>query len=521
MKRFRLNFIMLMISISAIVATSCEKSVDRPERSLSVAEADLTYTYLGGSHEITVDTDYDKWTAQPNVKWIKITQSDGKFTATAEPNNMESDNPGRARTATITVTAGTKRFDKITVAQGGNFLSLSTNKLEFSGLAPEDATEIPAKSVTVEFVKPWTASKALNAAGEEPAWFSFTQDGDKLNVTVTENLWPAAAREAITAGKIYVQTEDYLDSVIINQARAPRPLEYFAEIKYTGRFINVNDVEYAVADVKLTGREVDSVRVALVPSTWDEAIVEDILDGAITSVPLKADGTVQRPTSGPGPYTYVVLTFCKDKIYREYAYDEFVLTGEESPWVSLGFCEYTDDVLISLYSSDVDDIPTYDVEIFEHKDKPGLFRLKNPYGEDYPYNDPGDYDEDDVFIEIDATDRDGVFINYQSMGVDWGYGTHYIYSVAAHNMDDGATLEEVKTDGDCGTYQNKVITFPARKLIIADDDGMYVANKSGMWKVDMSALSPAPKSVLSKKNASATNKISKSRSLSQEKVPLK
>ena len=519
MKRFRLNYIMLMVCASVILTTACKDEL-RKERSLSVTTESLSFAYGGGSQDVTIDTDYDKWSARPNVEWIKITKGEGMFTVTALPND-----PGRNREAEIIITSGAKRHT-IAVDQGGHILALSAAKLDFAALPAAGQTEIAPKEVTVEVInKPWTATKAKNAAGEEPAWFNFAQTGNKLSVSVKAYTY-SATDPATREGKIYVQMDAYKDSVIIAQAReaAPPPEpDYKATIKYSGRFINANDVEFAVADVKLTGKDVAEVKVALVPGAWDEDIIEDILDGTITSVTLKADGSVQRQTSGPGAYTYVVLTFDKDKEYQKFAYDEFELAdlSGESPWVSLGFCEYTDDLFVTLYSSDPDDIPTYEVEVFEHKDKPGLFRLKNAYGEDYPYNDPGDYDEDDVFIEINATDPDGVYINFQSMGVNWDDAAS-IYSMAAYHMDNGASLAKVKEDGHCGTYKNKVITFPNRKLLVAfeGDPNLYTGNRNDMWKVDMTKLSPTTKSAF-RKSTSTANKISRTRSFSMEKAPLK
>lgn len=317
MKRFKLNYIMLMVCASAILATACKDETKDP--SLSVATATLNYAYGGGSQDVTLDTDFTNWSARPDVEWIKITMGDGRFTATAEPND-----PGRKRTGKIVVAAGRMRHE-IEVSQGGNILSLSAAKLDFEALPEEGQTSIDPKEVTVEVInKPWTATKAKNSAGNEPAWFDFTQNGDKLSVTVVENPWPAVARE----GKIYVQMDAYKDSVIIAQARAPRPFEYDAEIKYAGRLIDANEVEFALADVILKGREVDSARVALVPGHVGSDIEEialEIADGAIPSIPLKADGTVQIKTSGAGDYTFVVITFCKDGILQDNAFDEFVL----------------------------------------------------------------------------------------------------------------------------------------------------------------------------------------------------
>jgi len=301
--------------------------------------------------------------------------------------------------------------------------------------------------------------------------------------------------------------------------------DYSVSMNYLGHYIDLDDVDNAV--VQFTkGSDVASYKYVIVNGALTPTSAEDIADEIINETIAAEEDTENSykifSITDAGKYSVVVVAFDKNGKSQDFAFItfEFIPAGMDDPWVSLGFCEYTDDVLIMLYTGDPDDIPTYDVEILEHKDKPGLFRLKNAYGADYPYNDPGDYDEGNVYIEINATDPDGVYIDYQSMGVDWGYGTHYIYSEASYYMDNGVSFAQVKEDGRCGTYKDDVITFPTKKLLITDDDGMYYANNAGKWKVDMTSLSKkTSKSTLATKSVSL--KKSFVRSANQVKAPFK
>jgi len=123
---------------------------------------------------------------------------------------------------------------------------------------------------------------------------------------------------------------------------------------------------------------------------------------------------------------------------------------------------------------------------------PGLYRLVNPYGEKYPFNDPGDWDESkDYYLEINAIDPAGVYIpHWQEVGVDWGYGYIKMSSVAGRNIANGSTVEEQKSEGNCGKFVNGVITFPTNSLLIAlptyptsNPGAFYEANENNWFQL--------------------------------------
>ena len=268
--------------------------------------------------------------------------------------------------------------------------------------------------------------------------------------------------------------------------------DYSIKLDYLGHYIDLDDVDNAIVQFTI-GDDVANYKYAIIEDVLNAsaavAAANEIIAGTRASYEDTESGYKIFPLDG-GKYTVVAVSFDENGEEQDFDYAafEFIPAGTDNPWISLGFCKYTDDLLVPLYVDDPSYIVTYDVEIFEHKDTPGLFRLKNAYGADYPYNDPGDYEERDVYIEINATDPDGVFIDLQSMGVDWGYGTNYIYSLASYYMDNGYSFEDVKADGLCGSFKNNIITFPENGLIIVDDDDMYDANTNGMFKVDMTNL---------------------------------
>ncbi|MBF6596665.1 MAG: hypothetical protein ITF98_00350 [Fermentimonas sp.] len=187
-----------------------------------------------------------------------------------------------------------------------------------------------------------------------------------------------------------------------------------------------------------------------------------------------------------------------DEYTSVYGKSEYLFKiGVPSPWESLGDATYADDYVSTWFGVGNDE---YKVEIQENLLQPGLFRLVNPYGAAYPYNEPGDWDDSqDWYFEINAVDPTAVFINLQEVGMDWGYGMFSFGSIAALRMSQGKTLEEVKEDGLTGTFENGVITFPAGQLLakMADynDGGMYPANGSGAFVVVMPGVIRADYSI--------------------------
>ena len=139
-----------------------------------------------------------------------------------------------------------------------------------------------------------------------------------------------------------------------------------------------------------------------------------------------------------------------------------VYKTEKNPEVfkSLGMAQYTDDLVSYMFGLDP---VTYEVEVEESQDNPGKYRLVNPYGAAYPYNEAGDYDaENDYYLVIDATDPDYVNIYPGELGADWGYGMMSVMSMADYFIAyQGATVEIMKELGYYGTLKDGVISFTA------------------------------------------------------------
>lgn len=133
----------------------------------------------------------------------------------------------------------------------------------------------------------------------------------------------------------------------------------------------------------------------------------------------------------------------------------------------MGVGTYTDDLVGGIFGADP---VTYEVEVYTATGIDGKYFLKNAYTSEYPYNDPGDYVEEDVMFTIDARDPNRVIVPIQDLGLDWGYGMISVATVAP------------------GTLANGVITFPAQAFYLAMSDynggaWSFYGNSNGAFKL--------------------------------------
>ncbi len=143
------------------------------------------------------------------------------------------------------------------------------------------------------------------------------------------------------------------------------------------------------------------------------------------------------------------------------AYEENLRNNDEngsinSRWKSIGTGTYTDGIVAPLFGLEP---KTYNVEIMEHVDSAGLYRIMNPYANSvYPYADD-DCAEEGTYLVVNACDPDGVFIPKQSLGMDWGFGEMSFVSEGARYLDQ-YSFESIKKAGYFGSKKDRVITLP-------------------------------------------------------------
>lgn len=134
-------------------------------------------------------------------------------------------------------------------------------------------------------------------------------------------------------------------------------------------------------------------------------------------------------------------------------------------WTSYGKVKITDDLVTAAYG--VDNL-TWSVDA-EKAEGFEVYRLLDPYGPNYPYNDPGDYTLGAKWV-LDASDANAVTFDRTYLGFNWGYGEFNIWLLG----------------GAVGTMTNKVITFPAQGIAFdLPDYGTFYGNTNGLLAIDL------------------------------------
>lgn len=179
----------------------------------------------------------------------------------------------------------------------------------------------------------------------------------------------------------------------------------------------------------------------------------------------------------------VKISLADASLTTEWGISEYVFTaGVPAPWVSLGMATVVDDYITGIFG--VENV-AWQVELQENQLYPGYYRLVNPYGAGYPYNEPGDFDaSQDYYLEIHAEDPSKVWIPTTTYGMDWGYGNFIFGSMAGLRIGQG---KPEAAEGYYGQLADGIITFPADALLIGmsdyNDGGLYTCNSSAAFKV--------------------------------------
>ena len=243
------------------------------------------------------------------------------------------------------------------------------------------------------------------------------------------------------------------------------------------------------------GKDLEDVHIAIIEAAayeknadaYNEAIKAGNKYGVMQSQldAINAAGGYETLATGLTADTkYAVVVWATNGILDTVVSATYTTAPNPEVWKSLGTATYTEDFITTFW--DVENV-SYELEVQESEERPGVYRLVNPYGAAYPYNEEGDWDASkDYYLEINASDPDAVYIDLQNLGIDWGYGFIYAYSYAAYYLDGGKTKEAVAEAGLFGTLKDGVITFPTKALFVKMPDyssSLYYANTNGAFKV--------------------------------------
>lgn len=260
---------------------------------------------------------------------------------------------------------------------------------------------------------------------------------------------------------------------------------------FNNEMADVIEISKEESSFTVTINRQNSVGEAIVP------ITATMPEGSIFTVPATVtfpDGATSADiviTYDPnkleyGNYTEITLAIGDESATSPYGLSTYTFSAGVTAWVSVGRGLYREDLISPLYKLDM---VTYEVEIEKNIIEEGMYRIKNPYGADFPYNEPGDWDTSkDYYMVIDATDPDYVYFTTCETGVNWGDGDIIVSSFVQYYLDNGVSLAAVKAKNPqfFGTLQEGVITMPEPKTALLGFDGdyaQYYANGHGGFAV--------------------------------------
>lgn len=204
----------------------------------------------------------------------------------------------------------------------------------------------------------------------------------------------------------------------------------------------------------------------------------------VESTTINKSGNYSLKFETSGNYTLVAVgykqeldgSFSQQSV--QYVSFSYTSADPDAGWVDRGYVEYTDTYMSNAFGFEA---PTYYVPIQEFVNEPGYYRLVDPYGEWYPYNEPGDWNGDVTsYLYVNASNHGCVYIPESPQTIDWGYGTLTCYSLADYYFQQGATEADVISEGVNGTLADGKITFPELSLLFAlGEDGWYQTNEEG------------------------------------------
>lgn len=186
----------------------------------------------------------------------------------------------------------------------------------------------------------------------------------------------------------------------------------------------------------------------------------------------------------------VTLTIKDATTTTSYGYASYTFKAlKPAPWNSLGKCTYTDIIIAAAYGVKP---ASYAVELQENAMIPGYYRLVNPYGEAFPYNEEGDYDpNENKYLYIHAEDPDFIYIERHNDLLKWGDDDYIgVISYVSYFMENGYALEEVKSVRPdlFGKFADHEISFPANSIIFLYGGAVW-APCSGTFSIVMPGYS--------------------------------
>ena len=243
------------------------------------------------------------------------------------------------------------------------------------------------------------------------------------------------------------------------------------------------DVEVLRVDTK------DAITVPLTVTKPDNSIFT--IPNSVSFAPGEASAKLSisyDPTNVVyGKYEDITLSIADANMATIYGLSSYSFKAGATAWVDYGTALYREDLITTFFG--VDNL-VYEVPLQKNVVEEGYYRLVNPYGKPYPYNEPGDYDDKtDSYMTINATDPDWVYVEESPTTMDWTYGIFSMTSYVQYFLNNGYTLDFIKSNAPqlFGKLKDGVITMPATSMLLSmaayNNGAWYDSNGSGLFAV--------------------------------------
>ncbi len=188
-----------------------------------------------------------------------------------------------------------------------------------------------------------------------------------------------------------------------------------------------------------------------------------------------------------GKYDEITIALADSALTTVYGLSSYTFKIGATEWESLGIATYREDLVASVFNADN---LTYDVEIEKNIVTEGVYRLVNPYGKGYPYNEPGDYDtSQDYYMTIHAEDPAKVWVEYERSGMAWSYGEFTFGSIVGYLYKNGNSIENIYATYPefFGSMVNGVIYMPTGSMYLSmanyNNGARLTVNANGLFAV--------------------------------------
>lgn len=274
--------------------------------------------------------------------------------------------------------------------------------------------------------------------------------------------------------------------------------DYSFEASFNG-ILNQNGQNFAQVNLMTVGADAKTIKAAIVEADADAAAVADaIAEGELEATDLVVGyNNIALDEEMTGELQVVICSIHEGEVKESRSLPFEFYGGGKSPWQSLGIGLWTDDILAPMFGGEA---MTYEVEVKESTETPGLYRVIDAYSNNvYPFADD-DCATPGSFFVVDATDPEGVYIPLQSLGFDWGYGD-FAFCSWGYYYAAQTDLETAKDAGVLGTLVDGVISFPLipynegaathKYLLFMGDKGYYAGDGDATQLVLPEAYDPA------------------------------